>query len=220
MTTKTKRTRRTPRQMAEAARAQLEQVQQQVVDEAATVLTLPAAPEPPGSAPVAVSSEISTVLDFLQRLEARLAAVESQSPITFVPQAVDSVPRDTLANTYIPPNVTALRATMIRSLNASGQTISRSIGPMENPEMLDKIPAKYHPIYRSGDLVRLNPEKQLHGSDKLIGEMLEEKASAGEGEIVRIQGLTKSYQPKYSVYIRGLTTRNGDGFLESQLLPA
>lgn len=202
----------TTRQQLEHARAQGQPSEQ-------------AGPGTPGPTPVPTpvpeqgQTELGTVLAFLERLEARVEGLEASGPSQFMPQLSDFDMPTSVANTYAPPSVKDLQATMIRSLNAAGQTVSRSIGPMENPAMLDKIPPKYHPLYRSGDLVRLNPGKALHGSDKLIGEMLDERGSNGKGEIVRIQGLTKSYQPKYSVYVQGLTTRNGDGYLESQLLP-
>lgn len=179
----------------------------------------PMEPGPPAPAPVAEPDKLDTVLAFLERLEQRVEGLESSSPSQFTAQVPERDPREHTANTYKPPSVQQLQATMIRSLNAAGQTVSRSIGPLENPAMLDKIPPKYHPIYRSGDLVRLNPEAPMHGSDMLLGTWMEDNETDGRGEIVRIQGLTKSYEPKYSVYIRGLTTRNGDGYLESQLMP-
>lgn len=149
-------------------------------------------------------------------LTARLEAAEKQAPPKFVPMKQDSTPN--VAGTYDPPE--KIKAKVMKGLTRTGEAVSGRVGLFSSPEFLKKIPPQNRPIFKSGDAVRINPEATVWRGDKTWGEVLEAKHIAGVGEILSIQYMTKTWEPKYTVHVPGLTRKDGDGFRESELLPA
>lgn len=150
-------------------------------------------------------------------LMAKLEEVQSQAnQPKFVPMKRDTGP--SLAGTYEPPE--ALAARVMKGLTKAGDQVSGRVGLLSNPEYLKKIPPQNRPVFKSGDQVKINPEARIWGSDKTWASILEARRVSGEGEILSIQYMTKTWEPKYTVHVPGLTRKDGDGFRESELLPA
>jgi hypothetical protein len=165
---------------------------------------------------------LDRILDAVQGLAARVEQIEARGTVVSGPQFVKMQPRDAdrpTPDVYQPPE--ALKAQAIKSLTQDGQTVSRNVGPLENPKTLRNIPPQHHPMFRSGDLVNINPDAEVWGSDgKRWADVLAQKKSSGQGTVLSVQGHTRTFEPKYTVQVPGLTQRNGDGYRESELLPA
>lgn len=167
---------------------------------------------------------MTRVLGFMERMEARLTALEERQPAQFTPMRSEEDPRKAEIGTYQPPE--ALMKQSIKGLTRDGQQTSGNRGPMENPEYVSKLPPKYRPVFRSGARVRINPDAVVHGTatnaDGPVSwrDALAKVKSPGDGEILAINYMRKTWEPKYTVFVRGLTPARGDGFSESELLPA
>lgn len=144
----------------------------------------------------------------------RLATLEQGRP-RFVPQKKqDTHPT---RDTYMPPADLLKRARAL--LKKAGDSVGGRLNYLEDPEFARKLPPAYRPIFRSGDIVHINPDATIHGSDKNWGEVLTAHKIIGTGEILAVQYITGNYEPKYTVAVPGLTRPEGDGFRESELLP-
>lgn len=214
---------RTPAQLAHTEKLK----QEAAARRAANGQPEPVAPAPM-AAPVAVEvpaqpDVLGRILDAVTSLAARVEQIEARGTAApSGPQFVKMQPRDAdkpAPEAYAPPE--ALKAQSIRSLTQDGQTVSRNVGPLENPKVLRNIPPAHRPVYRSGDLVLINPDAEIHGGEgKRWADVLAQKKSPGHGTVLSVQGHTRTFEPKYTVHVPGLTQRNGDGFRESELLPA
>ena len=119
--------------------------------------------------------------------------------------------------TYEPPDDLKVRSLKLhQGESANGQTRW-----LDTDNGRAGIPNEYRPIFRPGDVVRLNPDINPWGSVKTWGEVLPQIKDnpQGVGEVVCTMYMTETWEPKYKVQIRGLTTGSGDGFRESELLP-
>ena len=160
---------------------------------------------------------LGKLLEAVQGLTSRMERLESTAP-QFVPSISPDMDKPKL-ETYVPPE--ALRRGDIRSLTQDGQTVSRTVGPLENARTLKNIPPAYRPFFRSGDLVRINPDATVWGSKgRKWRDVLAKTESEGVGQVMSVQLLTSTFEPKYTVFVKGLTQRNGDGYRESELLRA
>jgi hypothetical protein len=191
-----------------------------------TVLEAPVSVAPPAPP---VDDRLDKVLELMQSLAGkvelatdRLDNLESERP-KFVPMTHED-PLDDSVGTYIPPE--ALMGRAMKALKGAGDKVGGGSQYIETREARDKIPPQYRPVFRSGDQVRINPESQIHGAvdnrgkPKIWGDVLTARGINGRGEIMATLYITKSYEPKYRVHIPGLTRKNGDGYRESELLPA
>ena len=163
--------------------------------------------------------KVGAVADSVSKLSSRIEAIE-QRPAN-VTQFVPMKPRDTapnLAGTYEPPEAIQRRA--MKGLQRDGDQTSGRTGLWNNPEFLKKIPPQNRPVFKSGDTVRINPDTPIWGSKRTWGDLLADKGIEGIGEVLSIQYMTKTWEPKYTVQVTGLTRRDGDGFRESELMPA
>ena len=168
--------------------------------------------------PIVEDGKLDRVLNALEGLLARVENLETRQP-QYVPMRREETRRETMANTYQPPE--ALMAQAKKSLTRADQMASGNTGPLANPENIAKIPPQYRPVFRSGSIVRINPDSLIWGSeDRRWGEILAARQSDGVGEVLAITYMTKTWEPKYTVYVHGVTGQTGDGFRESELLPA
>lgn len=176
--------------------------------------------------------KLDQILEAMGALTARVAAVESSTP-TFTAQQRPEKAADRLANTYRPPESLAEAK---KHLTRDGQLISG----ITNDELRDQIQAmkpEDRPIFGPGSRVRVNPDALIFGSDapadadkpddperpitpRFWRDVLKIRNSDGVGTVSDISLITKSYEPKYKVKVPGLTGLIGDGFRESELLPA
>ena len=163
-------------------------------------------------------SKVGDVAAGLNKLNGRIEALE-QKPATapqFVPMKRDTTPSK--AGTYEPPEAIQRRA--MKGLQRDGDQTSGRTGLWNNPEFLKKIPPQNRPVFKSGDTVRINPDTPIWGSKRTWGDLLADKGIDGIGEVLSIQYMTKTWEPKYTVQVTGLTRKDGDGFRESELMPA
>jgi hypothetical protein len=165
----------------------------------------------------AALSAMELIAESLDRINNRLENLEG-TQTTFTPMRPTQSPSPK-ADTYVPPDQLMKRAMREGLKNAGDQVAGRSTY-LETPGELAKIPPAYRPVFHSGDQVRINPEATIYASaDKRWGEILQDRNIEGVGEVLSIQYITKTYEPKYSVFVQGLTRATGDGFRESELLP-
>ena len=162
--------------------------------------------------------KVGAVADGVSRLSSRIDALEQKpaSAPRFVPMKRDTAP--SVAGTYEPPEAIQRRA--MKGLQRDGDQTSGRTGLWNNPEFLKKIPPQNRPVFKSGDTVRINPDTHIWGSNKTWGDLLADKGIDGIGEVLSIQYMTKTWEPKYTVQVTGLTRKDGDGFRESELMPA
>lgn len=177
-----------------------------------------AAPAIPPVATAPFDNRLDRLLTLTEGLVDRVAALEGRSDQPkFVPMKHDTSP--SVAGTYEPPEAIARRAA--KGLKKDGDQVVGRVGLFNNPEYLKKIPPQNRPVFKSGDRVGLNPDSPIWGGNgKLWREVLEKLHIDGLGEVMSVQYMTKSWEPKYTVLIPGLTRKDGDGFRESELLPA
>src|SRR3990167_1303732 len=150
--------------------------------------------------------KVGAVADGVSRLSSRIDALE-QKPANaprFVPMKRDTAP--SVAGTYEPPEAIQRRA--MKGLQRDGDQTSGRTGLWNRP------------VVKSGDTVRINPDTHIWGSNKTWGDLLADKGIDGIGEVLSIQYMTKTWEPKYTVQVTGLTRKDGDGFRESELMPA
>ncbi len=121
------------------------------------------------------------------------------------------------ARSYEPPAQLLARALrgIGRGQNASGQT-----SWYDSPEGRRTVPVEYWPVFGPGDIVRLNPDARMHGSDKTWGEVLagDTRNPDGIGEVTGTAGYTDNFEPKYRLSISGFSG-GVVGMRESELLP-
>lgn len=174
------------------------------------------------------SGKLDRILEQMGILADRVAAVET-GKTTFSPMRQVENSADVLANTYKPPE--QLLAEAKRSLTRAGQSATGIMNSMEDPEYIRNLPPDQRPIFRSGAKIRINPECYIHGTEgfdvhgrpltpRLWSDVLNFQRSEGFGIILAIQYMTKTWEPKYTVHVPGVTGKDGDGFHESELLPA
>lgn len=157
--------------------------------------------------------------DELAKLRDKVAAAEGAVP-QFVKMKPAEDPRRDLAGTYVPPEAAMKRA--MKRLTSHDQNASGGTSYLDTPAGRAKLPPQYMPVYRSGDRVTLNPDAPVWGGGgKTWGETLAiQGINPGVGEVLSVHSMTKTWEPKYNVVIPGLTRPVGDGFRESELLPA
>src|SRR3990167_4373856 len=172
---------------------------------------------PPDGPPVVENEgKLDRILNAIEGLAHRVDGLEARQ-VNFVQRKREKTGGEALAGTYQPPDV--LKAQSLKGLRA-GQAASGSIGPLDLPENIAKLPPQYRPIFRSGQLVRINPDALVWGTTaKRWVDVLSDRHSSGDGEVTAIQFMTKTWEPKYTVYVEGFTGKTGDGFRESELLP-
>lgn len=167
-----------------------------------------------------------------QRLEdiaERTALLEAKQP-RIVPGP--RPPSDPRAGTYRAPE--ELRARGLKTLQKPDQRVGGRLSN-DTEQAINSLPPEYRPIFREGDLVRLNPDALQYGSitqfdykentypeGRTWREVLEARRSAHildiAGEVKRVERITPTYEPKYKVVFPGFTAAGGDGFRESELI--
>lgn len=154
------------------------------------------------------------VLGLLETLTERVAAVEHVTPKTVRSRPTkDESPPDF----YVPPE--ELRKRGLASLKEKGQSVTMTQHLLDDPRNLTYLPPNLRPVFHPGDLVVLNLDAEIHGGNgKLWGEAL--GSDSPIGEVLGVLFMDKRYEPKYKVVFKTLTTSGGDGFRESELLPA
>lgn len=79
---------------------------------------------------------------------------------------------------------------------------------------------RYGPKFKINQRVQINPDTIVHGhSSTTWGSVLAQEGSKGRGIVKKVIHLTDAGEWKYQVRVPGLTTKQGSGFLESELLP-
>lgn len=167
--------------------------------------------------PAPEHNQMAEILQRLQALEAENAELKAKQP-KFQPMQRIERPR---SGGYVPPE--ELRKRDMKELHSNGQMLARNLSVYDNPQRWADVPEQYRPVFQTGDLVAVNPEAQVHGSDKTWGEVsLPGGGTASQvvGEVVATLGRSRTWEPKYRVRIPGLTRSGGDGFHESELVPA
>ena len=156
----------------------------------------------------------------LEALESRLTKVEGSTP-KFQPMELPEKTTPDVSDTYRPPDV--LLAAGMKSLVKDGDTTLGGIRNTDQPAYVQSLPPSQRPIFQVGSQVRLNPDAKVFGSDgrtyrDVYGDKLQ--GSGGIGKIKNLQYISKTWEPKYTVRISGVTQPSGSGFRESELLPA
>lgn len=145
-------------------------------------------------------------------LREELAEVRQGTPRFVKTQGPAPSPR---RNTYVPPDDLINRRRL-----SKGQSDHQTARWLDTARGRETIPPDHRPIFRPGELVRLNPEASQHGDSRTWGEILANDRinPEGIGEIVGTMYNDKSWQPKYKVAIRGFSGGTV-GVRESELLP-
>jgi hypothetical protein len=76
------------------------------------------------------------------------------------------------------------------------------------------------PKFQIGQRVRINPDAVKMGGVRTWSEVIGNTDTTGFGTIRKVTYMTRQGEWKYKVRIPGLTNSLGDGFRESELLPA
>lgn len=144
------------------------------------------------------------LLDRIDYLEEQLQQTTERIPSMFVGEENDYNPREVMSN---------LESGMEDGLAAQMYfgTDSHKI-----PEMILR---NFGPKFKKNSRVRVNPDANVHGSDKKWGELLRSSGSAGTGTVIQVSHLTDSGTWKYIVRVPGLTDKRGTGLMETELLP-
>lgn len=174
-------------------------------------------------AQVSESPSLTQILQAVDRLagmvqaqQAEIAELKGAQPkVVKMNRPVETRPR----NTYTPPE--QLRAQAMQRLGRDGRAYGR-LGLLDDPKNVQALPPEYRPIFVVGDLVLVNPDAKVHGSDQTWAEVMERlhRDDPMEGEVMGVMYISDTWEPKYKVHVPGLTPPNGDGFYESELLPA
>ncbi len=178
----------------------------------------PATVAPPPASPTSPESQdLSELLVLVKAQAAKIEALESNQT-HFVPMKRDPKPAE---GGYRPPEALQPR-TLVKK---AGDETSGHTAIYDSPEYRDTLPARFRPAFTVGNLVRLNPDAIIHGTitdDNPDGLPWGQRLGDHEwvGEVLGTLSRTRSFEPKYRVHFQGLTGRNGDGFRESELLPA
>lgn len=217
----------TGRQKAERklAKAEAQAAPLQPAPDAVTSSAPPVALE---DKPLDDSGKLDLLLEQMGILRNRVEAVEKGST-TFSPMRTVENSADILADTYKPPE--ELLAEARRSLTRAGQSVTGIMNSMEDPEYIKHLPPEQRPIFRSGSRVRINPAAFINGTEgydsddrpltpRPWSDVLKRRRSDGRGVVLAIQYMTKTWEPKYTVHVPGVTGKDGDGFHEHELLPA
>ena len=151
----------------------------------------------------------------LGALEDRLNKLEGAKP-RFTPMARQR-PR---TGGYEAPE--ALRARGMRTLDTAGREVGNGANILDDPA---RRPRGFRAAFNVGDTVRINPDALMHGSDsKTWAEVMDSPLMVDcefIGEVRSLTGFSRTDEPKYRVVVPGLTpVPRGDGFYESELLPA
>lgn len=160
----------------------------------------------------------------------RLLEIESKQPKF---QPMQRQPRDPREGTY--QQSEEIRARGMSSLKKVGQQVGGRLS--NDTETMIGILAGLGmaPAFQEGDQVRINGDAIQFGSvtdfdyrdnpypqGRTWREVLEERRQLRVldlvGEVLRVERITPSYEPKYKVRIPGFTPPEGDGFRESELI--
>lgn len=162
--------------------------------------------------PRIVASTPQVEVSELDTLRARVAELEQSRP-KFIP--MQQAQMRTRERRYT-PSAQLVRAAM-RGL-AKGGAAQGQTRWLDTPQGREGIPPDYRPIFAPGDMVILNPEAVIWGSERTWSEVLDDKIHT-VGTIVGTMYMTNTWEPKYKVQFQGITKGSGDGFRESELLP-
>ena len=118
--------------------------------------------------------------------------------------------------TYEPPEALQAQAVKLHK----GESANGTARWFDTARGMEQLPEEYRPIFRPGDLVRLNLEAKAWGDSRTWGEILAGRTvnPQGLGEIVCTMGKTETWEFKYKVNIPGESNGNGNGYRESELL--
>ena len=160
-----------------------------------------------------LTSVVKGVADQGRSLAARLAAIEGSGSARV---GEDADPNDVRRFRAIAPEI----------IPAGGATtgLRGSIPVSSNGlDVSDEFLRLRTPKYMSGSKVLLNFEAISSDGQKSWGEILTSMRTrpSSVGEVLRIQRFSSTHQQwKYAVRFKGLTTGNGNGFYENELLSA
>lgn len=169
-----------------------------------------------------ILSAVENVSTSVSSLSERVSQLESNKP-KVVHQRVNEESVDKRRGTYTPPE--EIRKRGMKSLSKAGQQTVGGVRGLDSPDMVAMLPPEYRPVFQSGDLVRVNPEANVYGTEddkdgpRKWGPILDKLGIDGVGEVLAVQGLTRSWEPKYTVHVPGLTKTTGTGIREGELLP-
>lgn len=157
------------------------------------------------------------ILGSINTLNERVTKVETATPRTVKAQR-EPTPNERKAGTYQRPDDLQKRMKLNRGKNG---TASGREGLFDTSKGTDRLPPDYQPVFYQNQLVQLNPAACIWGSERHWSEVLADKFQDEPmvGEVLGIQYITKSWEPKYKVHFPGLTAAGGDGFREAELLP-
>lgn len=171
----------------------------------------------PVSAPAQAAPDIAALIREAVReatapLQAQISTLQATQP-KFVKLPPTRQPS---RRSYQPPEELRVQALKLhRGESATGQTrwYDTAMGR-------DSLPEEYRPIFRPGDIVRLNPETVAWSDTRTWGEILGTRKTnpLGIGEVICTMGRTDSWEFKYKVSIPGESSGSGNGYRESELL--
>jgi hypothetical protein len=151
-----------------------------------------------------------TEVDYLRR---EVEETSSMAPKWKTSDEYDQIEQNVLD--YDPANIMA----NLRGRDDDGQAGQMFFGTDSHP-----IPAmllrRHGPKFKIGQKVQLNPESTIWGHPgKTWGELCREEGTKGVGIVKKVIHLTDEGEWKYQVRVPGLTTKQGSGFMESELIP-
>ena len=163
---------------------------------------------------------IGELMELVRKQGEELAALRKQATSRqFIPMQKAQEPR---RGGYVPPE--QLQANMKSLLGGASDEVVGGYSNIYDDPKRRPFPA----VFRSGSQVRVNPDATVWGTDppRTWREAIASSKRKGlnvealYGEVYTIMGRSRSGEPKYKVVIKGFTSANGDGFRESELLPA
>ncbi len=201
--------------------------------------TASAPPEAPSE-----DSKLDAILQLVKSFDSRLETVENRTPM-FVPAPGPETSIEDRSDTYRPEGFKGVT----KGVAKDGDFDAGGIRSTDNPEYVRSLPPNQRPIFQAGSQVRLNPDAEIIGAERPCDncdatgvKTVEEgtvtcavcdgnkilkptwasvlKGKPGIGEVKSLQYLDKTWEPKYTVRITGITAKAGSGYRESELLPA
>lgn len=174
---------------------------------------------PPAASDDKILAMLETIAGAVGSLAERVAAVESSVP-KVVKMRRPTTPSEKKAGTYERPE----DLTRSMRLNKGRDGVSGGHqGLLDTAKGVRRLPPDYQPVFAQGDSVTLNPDSHIWGDETRTWKEIIETEFDGEpptGEVMGVPYISKSWEPKYKVRFEGLTQPGGDGFRESELLPA
>jgi hypothetical protein len=171
----------------------------------------PGNPEVPQDQGQELTSVLAALTGLVQDLTAKVETLQHKVDNT-APQGPQYIPMGRADET--PAEVLA-RITGGRVEGLLGPQRPQMVnGKMLTKQMLDVT----SPRFKVGDIVRIDPAAERHGTNETWADVLHSGNSDGTGLVKRLEYLGGNLEWKYRIHVPGVTKPHGDGFRDHEIL--